>query len=133
MLESPIDQVTPPVSRLSIGGLKNFVNGAFFWTEASSGIRGTLFPDPALIHQSRAASAGRSQGLGPRQIYEAFREQILAGVYERGSQLPSSRDLANELGVSGTTVRSRTTSWAAEGFIEVIQGARTRVCVVAGP
>ncbi|MUT27066.1 GntR family transcriptional regulator [Mesorhizobium japonicum] len=57
-----------------------------------------------MIHQSRAASAGRSQDLGPRQVYEAFRDQILAGVYERGSQLPSSGELANELGVSGTTV-----------------------------
>jgi GntR family transcriptional regulator / MocR family aminotransferase len=65
--------------------------------------------------------------MGARQIYEALRDQILGGVYESGSQLPSSRGLADELGVSRTTVTIACEQLAAEGFIEVRQGARPRV------
>lgn len=65
--------------------------------------------------------------MGARQIYEALREQILGGVYETGSQLPSSRGLANDLGVSRTTVTVAYEQLTAEGFIDVRQGARPRV------
>ena len=65
--------------------------------------------------------------MGARQIYESLRDQILSGVYEPGRQLPSSRGLANELGVSRTTVMVAYEQLAAEGFIEVRQGARPRV------
>lgn len=65
--------------------------------------------------------------MGARQIYKALREQILGGVYETGSQLPSSRGLANDLGVSRTTVTVAYEQLAAEGFIDVRQGARPRV------
>ncbi|WP_411970198.1 PLP-dependent aminotransferase family protein [Mesorhizobium sp. BH1-1-4] len=85
-----------------------------------------------MVQSIRAVSAGHSQGLGARQIYEALREQILSGVYETGSQLPSSRGLANDLGVSRTTVTVAYEQLVAEGFIEVNQGARPRVaaCLV---
>lgn len=65
--------------------------------------------------------------MGARQIYEALREQIIAGVFEPGSQLPSSRGLAGELGVSRTTVTVAFEQLNAEGFIEVTQGTRPRV------
>ena len=65
--------------------------------------------------------------MGARQIYEALRDQILSGVYQTGSQLTSSRSLANELGVSRTTVTIAYEQLVAEGFIEVRQGARPRV------
>ncbi len=65
--------------------------------------------------------------MGARQICVALREQILGGVYATGSQLPSSRGLANDLGVSRTTVTIAYEQLAAEGFIEVRQGARPRV------
>ncbi|WP_077378828.1 MULTISPECIES: PLP-dependent aminotransferase family protein [Mesorhizobium] len=80
-----------------------------------------------MVQPSPAASTARSQGLGARQICEALREQILGGIYETGSQLPSSRGLANELGVSRTTVTVAYDQLVAEGFIEVFQGARPRV------
>ncbi|TIP25866.1 MAG: PLP-dependent aminotransferase family protein [Mesorhizobium sp.] len=80
-----------------------------------------------MVQFSDAGSAGRLHGMGAHQIYEALREQILGGVYETGSQLPSSRGLANELGVSRTTVTVAYEQLAAEGFIEVRQGARPRV------
>ncbi|TKB26019.1 MAG: winged helix-turn-helix transcriptional regulator, partial [Mesorhizobium sp.] len=71
--------------------------------------------------------SNRSYGMGARQIYESLREQILRGVYDTGSQLPSSRGLAEELGVSRTTVTAAYEQLAAEGFIDVRQGARHRV------
>ncbi|MUT24309.1 aminotransferase class I/II-fold pyridoxal phosphate-dependent enzyme [Mesorhizobium japonicum] len=77
------------------------------------------FPGPGGSH--------RSYGMGARQIYESLREQILRGVYDTGSQLPSSRGLAEELGVSRTTVTAAYEQLAAEGFIDVRQGARHRV------
>ncbi|AZO39308.1 MAG: aminotransferase class I/II-fold pyridoxal phosphate-dependent enzyme [Mesorhizobium sp.] len=77
------------------------------------------FPSPG--------GSNRSYGMGARQIYESLREQILRGVYNTGSQLPSSRGLAEELGVSRTTVTAAYEQLAAEGFIDVRQGARHRV------
>lgn len=80
-----------------------------------------------MVQSSSAGFAGRTHAIGARQIYEALREQILGSVYETGSQLPSSRGLANDLGVSRTTVTVAYEQLTAEGFIEVRQGARPRV------
>ncbi|WP_432612771.1 PLP-dependent aminotransferase family protein, partial [Mesorhizobium mediterraneum] len=80
-----------------------------------------------MVQSQDPGSAGRVHAMGARQIYMALRDQILGGVYETGSQLPSSRGLANELGVSRTTVTVAYEQLAAEGFIEVRQGARPRV------
>ncbi|MER9664294.1 PLP-dependent aminotransferase family protein [Mesorhizobium sp. M0159] len=80
-----------------------------------------------MVQSSSAGSAGRTHAMGARQIYEALREQILGSVYETGSQLPSSRGLANDLGVSRTTVTVAYEQLAAEGFIDVRKGARPRV------
>ncbi|SDR63731.1 transcriptional regulator, GntR family [Rhizobiales bacterium GAS113] len=80
-----------------------------------------------MVQSASSASARRAQRTGARQIYEALRDQVLSGVYETGSQLPSSRSLANELSVSRTTVTVAYEQLVAEGFIEVRQGARPRV------
>ena len=69
------------------------------------------------------------KGLGARQIYAALKGQIAAGVYGPDGPLPSSRLLAAELGVSRTTVTAAYEQLAAEGFIDVRQGARPRVAV----
>jgi GntR family transcriptional regulator/MocR family aminotransferase len=39
-----------------------------------------------------------------RQIYNGMRQAILAGVLPAGGRLPSTRDLAEQLGVSRTVV-----------------------------
>lgn len=79
-------------------------------------------------------NAARSQGMGALQIYEEIKRQILGGVFGSAGQLPSSRALAHELGVSRTTVTAAYEQLLAEGFIEVQQGARPRVaCAVVGP
>lgn len=80
-----------------------------------------------MVQSPADERAARSDRMGARQIYEALREQIMAGVYEPESQLPSSRGLAGELGVSRTTVTVAFEQLAAEGFVEVTQGKRPRV------
>lgn len=80
-----------------------------------------------MVQSPGPGASTRSHGMGARQIYEALREQILRGVYGTGSQLPSSRGLAEELGVSRTTVTVAYEQLAAEGFIDIRQGARPRV------
>lgn len=65
--------------------------------------------------------------MGARQITEALRLQIQQGIYPSGSHLPSSRNLAAEMGISRTTVTVAYEQLAAEGYIEVKQGARPRV------
>jgi GntR family transcriptional regulator/MocR family aminotransferase len=80
-----------------------------------------------MVQSEGVGSTGRSRTMGARQIYEALRDQILGGVYQTGSLLPSSRGLASELGVSRTTVTVAYEQLAAEGFIEVRQGTRPRV------
>ena len=83
--------------------------------------------------QLQLASADGPVRPGARQIYEALRDQIAAGVYAAGDQLPSSRALAEELGVSRTTVTAAYEQLSAEGFIEVRQGARPRVAALGRP
>ncbi|MEK9284067.1 MULTISPECIES: PLP-dependent aminotransferase family protein [unclassified Bradyrhizobium] len=73
-------------------------------------------------------SPGRRAGrMGARQIYEALRDQILARVYGTDDLLPSSRALADEMGVARSTVTVAYEQLAAEGFIETRHGARPRV------
>lgn len=72
-------------------------------------------------------ATGRAPKTGARRIFEALKHQILRRVYEAGSQLPSLRRLANELHVSRTTVTVVYEQLAAEGFLELRQGARPRV------
>lgn len=77
----------------------------------------------------RKAGAAATR-IGARQIYETLRDQIAAGVFGIDGQLPSSRSLAVELGVSRTTITVAYDQLLAEGFVAVRQGARPRV--VAG-
>jgi GntR family transcriptional regulator/MocR family aminotransferase len=80
-----------------------------------------------MVQSEKLAATGYAPKMGARGIYEAFKDQIDRRVYEAGSQLPSSRSLANELHVSRTTVTVAYEQLAAEGFVELRQGARPRV------
>lgn len=73
--------------------------------------------------QLESQAIAKHAKMGARQIYEALKDQILSHVYEAGGQLPSSRNLANELGVSRTTVTVAYEQLAGEGFVEQRQGA----------
>jgi GntR family transcriptional regulator len=59
-----------------------------------------------------------------RAIAEALRGAIRAGTYERGTQLPSERELMEEFAVSRGTVRQALATLRAEGVVAVRKGAR---------
>lgn len=62
-----------------------------------------------------------------RTIYESLRSQIVQGEMAAGTQLPSTRVLAEELGVSRTTITAVYEQLAAEGYVETSAGTKARV------
>ena len=62
-----------------------------------------------------------------RQVYSALREAILSGSFRVGDKLPSTRDLAEQLGVSRTVVLAAYDQLLAEGFAEGRRGSGTYV------
>src|SRR5580693_3575536 len=62
-----------------------------------------------------------------RQIYDAFRAMILERRLQPGQQIPSSRALASELGISRIPVLGAYAQLLAEGYIERRSGAGTFV------
>ncbi len=62
-----------------------------------------------------------------RQIYETIRRSILSGEFYSGKQLPASRHLAKQLGVSRMTVINAYDQLLAEGYLESRAGAGTYV------
>lgn len=61
------------------------------------------------------------------QIFRAARDRILAGELAPGVRLPSSRQLARDLGVARTTVLQALDGLAAEGFIVTHRASSTCV------
>src|SRR5271156_4445093 len=64
-----------------------------------------------------------------RQIYDAFRAMILERRLQPGQQIPSTRALANELGISRIPVLGAYAQLLAEGYIESRSGAGTFVTI----
>jgi GntR family transcriptional regulator/MocR family aminotransferase len=62
-----------------------------------------------------------------RQVYHGVREAILTGTLAAESRLPSTRDLADQLGISRTVVLVAYDQLLAEGFVEGHQGSGTFV------
>ncbi len=69
------------------------------------------------------------QALGA-QLYVALRDLILSGGLAPGARLPSSRTLAQDLGVSRTTVVGAYERLVSEGLIEARVGAGSHVAQV---
>ncbi|MBV9765466.1 MAG: PLP-dependent aminotransferase family protein [Acidobacteriaceae bacterium] len=71
-----------------------------------------------------------SRGREPlfRQTYRAIRQAILSGALGAGERLPSTRDLAEQLGISRTVVVLAYEHLLAEGFIVGRAGSGTYVC-----
>lgn len=65
-----------------------------------------------------------------RQIYEAVRRSVLSGDFDPRMRLPSSRLLAEQLGVSRMTVVNAYEQLLAEGYLEGKTGAGTYVASV---
>jgi len=61
------------------------------------------------------------------QVYQGLRQAILSGVFPAGERLPSTRDLAEQLGVSRTVVLLAYDQLLAEGFAEGHHGSGTYV------
>src|SRR5258708_5916535 len=62
-----------------------------------------------------------------RQLYTALKSAILDGRLRPGSRLPSTRTVAQDIGVSRTTVLNAFDQLAAEGYLEGNVGSGTRV------
>jgi GntR family transcriptional regulator/MocR family aminotransferase len=63
-----------------------------------------------------------------KQIYDGYREAILRGDLRPGQQIPSTRVLASELGISRIPVLNAYAQLLAEGYFEGRTGAGTFVC-----
>ncbi|MFP4324296.1 MAG: PLP-dependent aminotransferase family protein [Anaerolineales bacterium] len=75
-----------------------------------------------LVHLNTAADVPLYQ-----QLYDALRIAILDGRLARHTRLPSSRDLADLLDVSRTTVMNAYDQLIAEGYLEPRRGSGTYV------
>src|SRR5688500_2442697 len=87
-----------------------------------------LLSDYLQRHVERGKVAGRPPD-GPvnRQIYELMRQVILRGELAAHSKLPSSRELAADIGLSRNTVIAAYQQLLAEGYIEARAGSGTFV------
>jgi GntR family transcriptional regulator / MocR family aminotransferase len=70
-----------------------------------------------------------SNGAGPlfRQVYLGLRQAIFSGTFRANSRLPSTRDLADQLGISRTVVLLAYDQLLAEGFVAGRRGSGTYV------
>lgn len=71
----------------------------------------------------------RLDGRAPlhEQIFDAIRSRILDGQLPRGMALPSSRQLADDLGIARSTVLQAFAALADEGYIVTQRASATRV------
>ncbi|HEY9712729.1 MAG TPA: PLP-dependent aminotransferase family protein [Chroococcales cyanobacterium] len=63
-----------------------------------------------------------------RQVYEEIRGAILSGRLASGKKVPSTRALAESLGVSRATITLSYECLLSEGYLEAFTGAGTFVC-----
>lgn len=80
-----------------------------------------------LIEIPALGAIDRTQGGIGRQLAEALRNAISRGELTAGERLPSSRALAESLGVSRGTVTEAYEQLMAEGCLDAQPGASTRV------
>jgi GntR family transcriptional regulator/MocR family aminotransferase len=63
-----------------------------------------------------------------RQIYDQWRQGILAGRFRRAERVPSTRELSAMLNISRSTVTQAYDQLIAEGYLESSRGSGTFVC-----
>src|SRR4029079_11736850 len=70
-----------------------------------------------------------SRGRGPihRQIYDGIRNAIVTGLLRAGQRIPSTRGLANELGISRLPVLTAYEQLLHEGYLQGRIGSGTFV------
>ena len=74
----------------------------------------------------------RSEGPLFQQVYLGLRAAILSGAYSAGEKLPSTRDLAEELGISRTVALLAYDQLLSEGYAEGRAGSGTYVASGVG-
>ncbi len=62
-----------------------------------------------------------------RQVYDVLRQSVLSGQLRPGSRLPSTRELACQLGIARVTVVNAYDQLISEGYLETRHGAGTYV------
>ncbi len=67
------------------------------------------------------------------QLCHALRERILAGELQSGARLPSTRNLAEALGVARSTAVEAYSRLHAEGFLDAREGSSTRIASYISP
>lgn len=83
-----------------------------------------------LAHMSRLAQPGHTRLAAlplNRQLVEALRRAIWDGILNAGERLPSSRDLAHDLGLSRNTVMAAISQLSVEGYLNSRVGSGTYV------
>lgn len=82
-----------------------------------------------MAHESARSGADRRIGRSrvADQIVDDLRERILSGNLPNGSRLPAERELADQYGVSGATIREAVRVLATIGLVDVRHGAGTFV------
>src|SRR5512132_2553307 len=88
----------------------------------------TICPLDVLVSVDRESP--RTSG---RQIEDQLRQAIRDLTLRPGGRLPSTRDLARELGVSRPIVVDAYAQLAGEGYLELRPGTKPRVTGCAGP
>ena len=80
-----------------------------------------------MARLNTAAKPGQATLPLNRQLYEALRRAMLDGKLGAGERLPSSRDLAQDLGVSRNTVMAAISQLTVEGYLVSHVGSGTFV------
>jgi GntR family transcriptional regulator/MocR family aminotransferase len=84
-------------------------------------------PDQLRIASLLLRVDGRAAAPLHQQIFDGIRTRILNGELAPGARLPSSRELARQLGVARTTVLQALDGLAAEGYVVTRAASSTRV------
>src|SRR5262245_49492273 len=80
------------------------------------------------LHVTIDRTGGAANGRGiAAQVARELREAVRSGRLAQGTRLPSSRDLARDLGLSRGVVVEAYEQLVAEGFLESRVGVGTRV------
>lgn len=62
------------------------------------------------------------------QIIDGVREQVVAGVLQRGDKLPSVRELAGELAINPNTIQRAYRELEMQGWVASVPGKGSFVC-----
>ena len=84
--------------------------------------------EPTLRGRTETPSVVRGSGVSAwRQIADAVRDEIAAGVFSAGERMPTEAELALRFGVNRHTLRRALAALAADGLVRADQGRGTFV------